>query len=509
MADNADNIDWINEHCLGNGSDAANEDVGLRVPVNNTGATGKPAALFHDTEATFSKGNWRFGSLNKAVVETYKINGGTFSGAVATSGTDAYKAAAGAFSLEELQQFVYPNMLYGVSADARNLNPGDGMSYRAYPTPVIASYTYVVKEGNANDFVNPNGSLTINVRTKDFLVMSHVLELTHALPYDFIYTARFGLAPGVSAGAPGTAVVLIKIQAGSKKPTHYSSGTYPSALTWTNLNNGEYLFTLDTNEWPIITLDGAIGGTKSIYYWITTPNQLPVYNQPNNSDRVQYVTEAVYNPPAVPIASSRGGAYYDQYNSINLAALSSTCSQLDESEISNGGTSPDLTNLFLTIAETDFAVGNTVYSEAYNGYTVPNGTYIYTTFNQEYLGVFLFSVDRYIVVAGGLGVISSITTFATQVGSSTCGYSAPATQVWSTTMTKLGYSTGGAACAVSATWTRYTDVNAAIANGHTIYTSSAGTTTYNGAGNYYTDGTNSFVISSSGLVSSTTVCPAV
>ena len=507
MANNADNIDWINEHCLGNGSDVTNEDVGLRVPLNDSGTAGKPAALFYDTEATFSKGNWRFGSLNKAVVETYKINGGTFSGAVATSGTDAYKAAAGGFSLEELNKFVRMDMLYGYSGDSRNLNAGDGMSYRAYPTPVIASYTYVVKEGNANDFVNPDGSLTINVRTQDFLVMSHVLELTHALPYDLVYTARFGSAPGVSAS--GATVIFIKIQAGSKKPTHYvvpGAATYPSALTWTNLNNGEYLHTIDTDEWSIVTLDGAIGGTKTIKYWITTPNQLPVYNQPNNSDRVQYVTEAVYNPPAPAIASSRGGAYYDQYDSIDLAALASTCSQLNESDISNGGTSPDLTDLFLLFADS-IAQGNTVYSEAYHGYTVPDGTYIYTTFDQEYLGVVLLSVEQYIVVSGGLGVIASVTNFNSQVGSSTCGMpAAPATQVWSTTMTKLGYSTAVLACAATATWTRYTSINGAIANGHTIYTSSAGTITYNGAGNFYTDGTNSFKISSSGFVSDTAVC---
>ena len=499
MADNADNIDWINEHCLGNGSDAANENVGLRVPINDTGTEGKPAALLHDTEAAFSKSNWRFGSLNKAVISTHLINGGTFTGLASTVGTDAYKAANGAFSLEELNNFLRMDMLYGFSGDARNLNAGDGMSYRAYPTPVIGSYTYTVKQGNANDFVNPDGSLTINVRTQDFLVMSHVLELTHALPYDFVYTARFASEPATSASS--SPVVLIKIQAGSKKPTHYSSGTYPSALTWTNLNNGEYLFTLDTDEWVVV----LGGGTQTIKYWITTPNQLPVYNQPNNSDRVQYVTEAVYSPPAVAIAYSIGDAYYDQYGVIDLAALSSTCSQLDESEIYNGGTTPDLTTLYLTIGET-LVVGNKVYSDAYNGYTVPNGAYIFTTFSQEYLGVFLFAVQKYVVISGGLGAISSIVTFASQVGSSTCGYSAPATQVWSTVMTKLGYSTAVLACAASATWTRYTDTNSAVANGHTIYTSSAGTTTYNGGGNYYTDGTNSFNISSSGIVSNTTVC---
>lgn len=281
---------WINNHIkreflldlndapyyveAGTGATDDIADKGLRCPINDTDSNGYDFKLL----ATDADSEWKDGSINKAVIETYKINGGTFAGG------DATKAAAGNFSLLEVREFSKMPMQYGYSEDARNRKAGDGMSFRAYPTPVIkeVEINKISKDVSEQLIVGidgriistPSDSLPYHVRAGVSLV------LNYPLPYDFIYTMEVAWK---DVGGALTAWESNKflIKAGDTRTTHYLK-VDGSTETWLIVNytrgaifnravstysGGVHTFNTSNQEMQVRFPSGAL-------------EQEPVYNRP-------------------------------------------------------------------------------------------------------------------------------------------------------------------------------------------------------------------------------------
>lgn len=420
VPNNEDNITWINDHCKGNGADALNQDVGFRVPKNDNGIGLKPSSLFMDSiVATFNKANWKYGSINRAVIETYKAGGGVFAGDDTIETTDAYKAKHGVFSLIELGVFININMLWGLAGDARNKNPGDAMSYRAYPTPVLIDAVYEVRHGKTNTKWAPDGSLT-GPSTGSWLIMRHVVSLVHPLPYDLVYSIRLPSTENGSAAA-AEITAFVKIKAGSLAPTDYSTGVYPGAITWIGLKNGEYIHSIDSSD------TSTWGVTATFRHGIDIMEQLPVYNDVSTTTTDITVDEDVFDPPSPPLALAYGNTYHStvKLGPFDILTDLTACSEISDRELfktnDEGETQPPLTTVYLPyvdpLAATPVTItwqdGMILNANSYNNFTLGDGYYIWAT---ELPGVILngsqiYSVERWVLMENG------IATYARDVAS--------------------------------------------------------------------------------------------
>jgi len=155
---NTDNEIWNSAH------------QGMRVPINDTSIEGAAFAI------SSADPEWANGSVNKAVYNTYILNN-------PIPVEDEESAETGVMDFHTLNKYVNKDMLWGFSSDARNKLPGDLMSYRAYPTPIV-SHDLALITAYTVTFINLNGTPG---NTGEFLVVKHALILTYPLPYDVVY----------------------------------------------------------------------------------------------------------------------------------------------------------------------------------------------------------------------------------------------------------------------------------------------------------------------------------
>ena len=223
MATNTDNTAW----------NATYDNS--RVPALDTnGAKGAPFSLFSNDP------DWTNGSINKAVKDTHEANSGTFDPA------DLSDITNGIADIFTLNKYVKIEMLYGQSGTSRLTIPGDTMSFRAYPTPIIITRIDTI-DGNLTSYtpdlatgapVRPAGAWVELAYAQQWFYVQP--ELKFYLPYESVleYTHNDGLNPSV--------IYEFRIPEGVKIPNAYR---LQGNSTWITLPDNKLYFATELTHW--------------------------------------------------------------------------------------------------------------------------------------------------------------------------------------------------------------------------------------------------------------------
>jgi len=161
------------------------------------------------------------------------------------------------------------------------------------------------------------------------------------------------------------------------------------------------------------------------------------------------------------------------------------------------------------------SITNTTFTLSWTASTDNRGMDYYEIYkNGSFIAQVDYTILSYNVISQSAGTGATWTVKAFDASGNTtlsAGlYVTMGVDVWQTTMSKVGRSTGALACADLINWTRYiTGGNGSISDGERIYDNSNGTAPLNGGGLKFSDGVNSFTVSSSGIVSLLNVCSGI
>jgi len=213
---NQENTEWNNLH------------DGSRVPVNDTGIPGAAFALC-------STPNWEEGCINKAVVDAWVINGGTF------EVEDVENAENLSLAFNDLSPYIFKDMLYGYNGEAYNQEPIGTMDYRGYPTPLQFALTTDVKYAFSSYFYTPGGILGTLERNT---VLNLNLTITYKLPYPV-----YGVVTVTNQNTAEVTTYETKIDAGSVNITHYREPQLDPLLAdnvWLGILSGSMYLSVNT-----------------------------------------------------------------------------------------------------------------------------------------------------------------------------------------------------------------------------------------------------------------------
>lgn len=323
MYSNTDNIDWHSKH------------GGARVPINDTLSNGAPFAL------SGANKSWAQGSVGNAVVATHNINNPDNLYPISTS-TD----------LLGLAPFVNKSMLYGLSADARYRYPGDMMSYRAYPTAIVADRTLTVDLASSTNELDYEGNV---IGAGAFTILKHYVSIEFKLPYVFEYTIT------INDGTSDIHTVDLRLEYGASSTNSYKRINLDLTEEWVNVPNSFIYFSVDTSGYS-----GDITYTSTI----TNVIQVPYYGDLGQESII--VPEVDYDPVA-PTGYTLLGTYSDlTYSLVPIKCLAITC---NEAPIGNF---VDTLQLFIGDGDT-IQLGTPIYSDNV-GTPATIGTYVQSVF---------------------------------------------------------------------------------------------------------------------------------
>ena len=276
---------------------------GSRVPINDSGNLGMPFA--------FASNNlfWVKGSVNKTVVDTYLLNS-------TISDTDeAINASLGTFDFAGILKFVNKNMLYGYNADARDKTPGDMMSFRGYPTPVVASVSLESVDPYSLNDISYTGELGV---AGTFIVLLYDVELTFKVPFDFIFDITLSNGPDID-------FVTVKVDAGNNTITSYLTNPEEEDVSeqiWAPLASGIY-FSIDSSSYL---------GDQTFSVTASNVIQEPYYGTLNVVNSL--ITEAEYAPASPPsVVKISTGFTYEGLDLATYLATVPVCNEFLSTEL--------------------------------------------------------------------------------------------------------------------------------------------------------------------------------
>lgn len=317
---------------------------GCRVPVNDTGVDGAPAALSSRIP------EWANGSLNKAVKTTYELKY-----EIPEDMVEAFEA--GAVSLRDLGGFVIRPMLYGYMGDARNTMPGSMMSYRGYPTPIINT-TLLTKFLASSKGSLLNGTTNGSSGGK-WTTVVYGVTVAEKLPYDTIHTVSADLHS--SSGTMNLNSCFVLIASGQNVISAYK---LLEEDPWTYITGGKIFFTVNT---------ASLTGQITIE---TTPSnflQAPYHGTLNPISVV--LEHAEYNQ-ASP-AGYMYGLFYRNPSIDNIDCFVNSCNKISEANLFN--TSSEVHELYLKNADS-LTYGVDVFSNKECTVKATVGRYVMATF---------------------------------------------------------------------------------------------------------------------------------
>ena len=358
---------------------------GMRVPINNTGIPGAPAAL------NASLPEWTDGSINKAVYNAW-IQYYTF------NDVDVADAEGGTMDLLRCTRHVIPEMLYGFNGDSRYKTPGDAMSFRGYPTGIVLAHSTNVETPYSEDYWDASGTLVSSAGR--YSILSSQVLLQFKIPYDFQYTVLI---------KQGTSILFtyeVQIEAGNFVPTHYRG---VGDTNWIPLSSGKVYFSMD-----------MLGFSGDQVFTIQAGNvvQEPFYG--TLDDIVTTLEEQYYNPASVPIIQHIG-IYYRTASLVNISCYINSCSEISGEKLflDNGGIHSQLYTPFGNVG-----LGYDVFIDEFGTVPAPVGQYLGVDYKYLYYpsgsftGVAVYRINRDITV----GTLGKITSFYNNVtaGSDGC-----------------------------------------------------------------------------------------
>lgn len=381
MANNSENSDWNDRY------------GGSRVPVNDTGLPGAPFALGS------SLAEWKLGSANKAVYDTITIDKDF------PETDDLLNAVDGAIDLAHLALYVIPDMLYGYIGDARNRVPNDQMSYRGYPTPVVADFTLTLESASSGFYINYDGS---SGASQDNIVLAHSLTLFHKLPYNTEYTVEY-LLNTVSKLKISIVNGIGELNASTYTITEIEGVVVesPEALP---LPLGSIFFSL-----PI---EGLAGTQTFQVNLLEFSGSDPYYGAIAN--QTVAVLEAEYSPTNNWRSLGFSTRLLDSFD---MTYYLNTCSEINKLYLTAGISGE------LFISKNDvIQIGTTLYSNSDLTITALPGKYLWTEYAYTTEEGVYFRIQSYVQI-GALGVVVLNYPDVSTIGSLYCAIGGPPPQM--------------------------------------------------------------------------------
>jgi len=353
MANNSDNFEWNALH------------GGSRVPVNDTGLSGAPFALF-------STSSWEDGCINKAVVSTWTFNGGIFAAENQDDADDLKLDFVG------LSPYIFKDMLYGYNGEAYNQEPISTIDYRGYPTPLQQTLTSSILYKFSSQAYLVNGNIELTERS---VIIDLNLVLTYQLPY-----AVYGLLSFTNVNTAETITYETKIDAGSVIITHYREPQLDPELdanVWIGILSSEMYLSVSTEGLsdPNLTIDVAYSHT-------TAPiNEGSIINQTIPLTLAEYSTDPT--PGATHLGEAR--------RILGLTSPScfiDTCNEIDRTTILGSSTAQ---LLFMNSADT-LQTGAQLYADDLLTVSPGAGKYWWLTFAYTLDGTDVFTVTKAITL---------------------------------------------------------------------------------------------------------------
>ena len=341
--------------------------VNVRVPINNSNEN----AAFYQLNAS---PDWKNGAVGTVVYNTYI----TTPGYVEHPDFNALETYL-ALDFSALLKYVNTDMLYGRLGDARNIVPGNALSFRGYPTGEVNVNAYTLENATSPTYITYAGIEDPSVSGISFIVLSLALRLKHRLPYPFELTLTL-----TENGNPED-VVQVKINPGNLDITHVR---LVGEETYTAVTGSRVWFSRD-----IALLSGDITYIISFSDVI----QAPYYGSLQSV--LQVVSEAEYTPGNPSEITERlfwtpylDWSHSDFINRVEKCA-EITDVELDQLEIG--------TQLYIKIGET-LQIGTTLYTDKDATITASEGTYLYVTYeytqNIEGSDVDIFTINHYFIL---------------------------------------------------------------------------------------------------------------
>lgn len=357
MLSNAENEEWNLAH------------NGCRVPINDTGIQGAPAAL------SSADPEWERGSLNKAVRETYLL-----SNEIPLITKDMFDR--GVVDLKTLRSYVTRDMLYGFGGDARGRLPGDMMSFRGYPTPVIVDCITSIFQAGVTHSINVDG-LGVTEQSK-WLTVQHIVKLKYKLPYDVTYTLTTTLTSKGVTTNPFVFEVTIP------KNSHYIKFyKTPDSEQLISTVEGKLYFPINTR------LD-----TENVLFEVALTNvvQAPYYGILSNSALI--IPSTIYNPIPSPVGYFLGAAYKSP-NIPNVACMVNTCNKIKESYLFTATPELEPYLVYMRSGET-LTVNTKIYSDSLCTLPHSGGSYVFAKFlyTDDTTSTKIYEVKTYVRVSG-------------------------------------------------------------------------------------------------------------
>lgn len=344
--DNSENFTWNEVH------------QGSRVPINNSGIDGAPTSLHGNIP------EWFEGSVNKAVRDTFLMQPSIRSLAPPT-------LLNGVADLRALKDLVIRDMLYGVSGDARNNTPGDMMSFRGYPTPVILPSTFTNHSYAAPKELGLGGNPGSN--EGEWAIFELNMSLKYPLPYDVIMTLNHTF---------GGDVILYDVLFAKGQKT-ITAGKLQVNPQWEYTMTGKLYISVNTSKF-------STNVTQSLT--TVSVKQSPYYGPSIN------LTEPVLISnfrPGVPQSGYSIGFGVLGPRIPNVNCFVSTCNKLPQSSLFQ--TSSTLTELYLQRTST-LQVGSVLYLDKGCVTKAPIGVYVLAEFLYKATYEDVFFVHTYITV---------------------------------------------------------------------------------------------------------------
>lgn len=338
---------------------------GSRVPVNDTGIPGAPFALY-------STSTWENGCINRAVVETWSINGGIFSIEDQDSSEDLN------LEFNSLSPYIFKEMLYGYNGEAYNQEPNSTIDYRGYPTPLQQTLT----AGILYKFSSQDYMIDGNVdSTQRSIIIDLNLVLTYQLPYPV-----YGLLSFTNVNTAATITYETKIDTGSTTITHYREPQLDPELDpniWIGILSSKMYLSVDTNGLSDPQLDIDI-----TYSHTTAPiNEGSTINQTISFTLTEYSTDPT--PGTTHLGEAR--------RILGLTSPScfiDTCNEIDRTTILEGS-SKQL--LFMSSANT-LQIGTKLYADDLLTVSPGAGKYWWLTFAYTLDEVDVFTITKTITL---------------------------------------------------------------------------------------------------------------
>lgn len=353
MYSNDDNNEWNANH------------LGKRVPINDTGIDGAPFTIAGSKD-------WLEGSVNNAVYSTHLLKD------TPPVYPDEDQATLGVLGIKPLLKYTNKEMLYGYSADARNKIPGDAMSFRGYPTPIITLNTLALISNPSNlawDYIgNTYGS------AGQFVVMSYTPTIKFKVPYNIQYTVE------LTNGLTSYLIVEVQIASGSLTVTHYR---LVGEETWIALPDNKIYFSVDSS---------GLAGSQTFTATITDFIQSPYYGDLSPVDLIVSISGSP------PVASTLGPAYYGDGLS-EFIEYSERCREYSGHDLFPKMGAPTLYLRNIDILK----VGTTLYLDETALTPASNGQFMYVVpaYHDSESGENIYAVIIYLILNSS-GIITNI-----------------------------------------------------------------------------------------------------